>query len=91
MLFEWDESKRALNLEKRHIDFVDAQRIFDAPVFERTEHRHGEERVVAIGAIEGIEIVVIYVVRGERRRLISARRANCNERQEYQKHLEAIA
>jgi uncharacterized DUF497 family protein len=91
MLFEWDESKRVLNLAKHHIDFLDAQRIFDVPVFERTEHRHGEERVVAIGAIEDIEIVVVYVVRGERRRLISARRASSNERQEYQKHLEAIA
>jgi uncharacterized DUF497 family protein len=37
--------------------------------------------------MEGIEIVVVYVVRGTRRRIISARRANRNERQDYKDHL----
>ena len=35
MLFEWDESKRQTNLAKHHIDFEDAKRIFDGPVFEK--------------------------------------------------------
>ena len=34
MLFEWDESKRQANLAKHHIDFRDAKRVFDGPVFE---------------------------------------------------------
>ena len=34
-----------------------------------------------------IEIVVVYVMRGKRRRLISAWRANCDERQDYTDHL----
>ena len=89
MLFEWDESKRQANLEKHHIDFRDAQRVFDAPVFEKIERRHGEDRFVAIGLIEDVEIVVVYVVRGNWRRMISARRANRNERQEYHDHLQA--
>ena len=89
MLFEWDESKRQVNLEKHHIDFRDAQRVFDAAVFEKIESRHGEDRIFSIGLMEGIEIVVVYVLRGKRRRIISARRANRNERQEYQNHLEA--
>ena len=89
MLFEWDESKRQVNLEKHHVDFRDAKRVFDAAVFEKIESRHGEDRIFAIGLMGGIEIVVVYVVRGKRRRIISARRANRNERQEYQNHLEA--
>jgi uncharacterized protein len=83
MLFEWAESKRQANLAKHHIDFRDAERVFDGPVFERTDRRRGEDRVFAIGVMEDIEIVVVYVMRGKRRRIISARRAHRNERQEY--------
>lgn len=87
MLFEWDEAKRQANLAKHHIDFQDAKRIFDGPVFERLESRHGEERIFAIGLMEDIKIVVVYVIRGKRRRLISARRAHRDERQDYTNHL----
>ena len=83
MPFEWDESKRQANLAKHHIDFRDAKRVFDGPVFERTDRRRGEDRVFAIGLMEDIEIVVVDVVRGKRRRIISARRAHRNERQDY--------
>jgi uncharacterized DUF497 family protein len=72
MPFEWDESKRQANLTKHHIDFRDAARVFDGPVLERTDHRYGEDRIFAIGLIEDIEIVVVYVMRGQRRRIISA-------------------
>jgi uncharacterized DUF497 family protein len=87
MLFEWDESKRQANLAKHHIDFQDAKRVFDGPVFERMESRHGEERIFAIGLMEDIEIVVVYVMRGKRRRIISARRAHQDERQDCANHL----
>jgi uncharacterized DUF497 family protein len=46
-----------------------------------------EERVVAIGSMDGVEIVVVYVTRGQRRRIISARRAHRNERQDYANYL----
>jgi len=91
MLFEWDESKRQANLAKHHIDFRDARRVFEGPVFEKVDSRRGEDRMFAIGLMEGIPIVVVYVMRGERRRIISARRANRDERQDYQNHLEATA
>jgi uncharacterized protein (DUF4415 family) len=76
MLFEWYESKRQSNLAKHHIDFQDALRIFDGPIFEKSNRSRGEDRVLAIGLLEDIEIVVVYVVRGKRRRIISARRAH---------------
>jgi len=87
MLFEWDERKREADLAKHHIDFQDAKRIFDGPVFEKAESRHGEDRILAIGLMEDIEIVVVFVMRGNRRRIISARRAHRNERQDYANHL----
>ena len=87
MLFEWDETKRQANLAKHYIDFQDAIRVFDGPVFERTNSRRGEARIIAIGSVEGIEIVVVYVMRGKRRRIISARRAHRHERQDFANHL----
>jgi hypothetical protein len=90
MLFEWDESKRLANLVKHYIDFRDAKRVFDGLVFERGASRDGEDRMLAIGLLEHIEIVVVYVMRGKSRRIISARRANRNERQDYEDHVREV-
>jgi len=49
MLFEWDESKRQANLAKHLIDFQDATRVFDGPVFEKAQRRHGEDWVFSSG------------------------------------------
>ena len=87
MLFEWDESKRRANLAKHLIDFEDAIQVFDGPVIKKAQRRNGEMRILAIGLIHEVEIVVVYVMRGECRRIISARRAHRDERQTYAKHL----
>jgi uncharacterized DUF497 family protein len=87
MLFEWDESKRRANLTKHLIDFEDAIQVFDGPVFEKAQRRQGEVRVLAIGLICEVEILVVYVMRGECRRIISDRRAHRDERQAYATHL----
>lgn len=65
--FEWDESKRQANLAKHHIDFREAKRVFDGPVFERMDRRRGEDRVFAISLMEDIEMVVVDGMRGKRR------------------------
>ena len=83
--FRVGRSKRQSNLAKHHIDFQDASRIFDGPIFEKANRSRGEDRIVAIG--EEVEIVVVYVIRGKRRRIISARRAHRDERQDYANHL----
>jgi uncharacterized DUF497 family protein len=89
MLFEWHETKRQANLAKHLVDFADAVRIFDGPVFEKLQRRYGESRVLVVGLLGDIVIVVVYTMRGKRRRIISARRANRNERQDYASHLKA--
>jgi uncharacterized protein (DUF4415 family)/uncharacterized DUF497 family protein len=70
MLFEWDETKRQANFAKHLIDFADAAKVFDGPVFEKVQRRHDENRVLAMGLLEDIEIVVIYTMRGKYRRII---------------------
>ncbi len=85
MLFEWDEQKRGTNLDTHGIDFADATRVFDGPTLERKDDRrdYNETRVVALGEIEGVVLSVIYTIRGQAVRLISARRASRDEREAY--------
>ncbi len=75
MAFEWDARKNAANLAKHGVDFADASRIFEGPVLKRPDDRedYGETRIAAVGVIEGSELFVVYTVRGENRRIISAR------------------
>ena len=81
--FEWDEAKRQANLEEHGIDFEDAARIFARPYLRIRSDRNDEVRFVAIGCIEDVEIAVVYTVRADVCRMISARRARTNERKDY--------
>ena len=85
MDFEWDPAKNAANIAKHGIDFDDARRMFDGATLEKVDDReeYRETRVTAIGIVEGRELYVVYTMRGERCRIISARRANRDERQAY--------
>jgi hypothetical protein len=86
MEFEWDEAKRRANLAKHRIDFVDAKEIWRGDVLEirSSQDHHGEPRHLAYGLARGRIIAVVFTRRGERLRLISARRARHHERQAYQ-------
>ncbi|MDH3603519.1 MAG: BrnT family toxin [Candidatus Tectomicrobia bacterium] len=85
MEFEWDLTKNVDNIAHHGIDFEDARRIFDGPVLERVDDRfdYGEERAIAIGIVDGRELYVVYTMREERCRIISARRVTRHEREAY--------
>ncbi len=85
MQFEWDENKRQINIEKHGIDFVDAVKIFESFVHTTQDTRadYGEVRNVSTGLLNGIEITVIHTPRGDKRRIISVRRARVSERKTY--------
>src|SRR5260370_37037281 len=82
--FQWDKAKNAANIAKHGIDFEDAIRIFDGPVLEKADARkdYGEIRIIAFGVAHQRELAVVYTLRGQRRRIISARRAQQRERKE---------
>jgi uncharacterized protein len=93
-LFEFDPRKDRANVAKHRIDFATAARIWEDYVFEHEDSRrdYGETRFIALGAVEGRAMVVVYTWRGSRRRLISARKANSDESKIYrtaQAHLGA--
>jgi uncharacterized protein len=88
MRFEWDENKAESNFLKHGIQFEEAVTVFADPYLMFTEdssHSQGEEREWAIGEMEdGSIVVVVFTMRGERIRIISARRATKRECQEYE-------
>ena len=85
MGFEWDERKRRTNLAKHGIDFEVARQIFEGRFIEREDRRtsYGEQRMIAYGESGGVVLCVVYTQRGQRRRIISIRRARRDERKDY--------
>ena len=82
-VLEWDPAKQEKVLKERGIDFEDAALIFAEPVLESWRLRDGELRWLAIGVLDGSVFAVVYVDRGRRRRIITARKASRNERKRY--------
>ena len=84
-MFEWDEAKSCKNLRDRGFDFAFAARIFEQDVLEHEDARqdYGEQRIIALGEIEGEVFVVVYTWREPCRRIISARRASRREHNAY--------
>jgi uncharacterized protein len=89
VVFEWDEIKARANLRKHRVDFADAATVFeDARAVTIVQENSDEERYATIGVDAlGRPLVVIYTVRGERIRIISARRATRRERAEYDRQV----
>ena len=86
MLFSWDESKRRENWELRKVDLLEAALIFEDPeVIESVDPRndYGEERIQALGQVDGVFYVVVYTWRGDTRHLITAWKVGENGRRRY--------
>lgn len=83
---EWDPRKAAANAKKYGIDFADAALVlYDDRAVTIREDAAGEERYVTIGMDPVMRIlVVVYTWRGNRPRLISAREATPQEREQYE-------
>ena len=75
--FEWDPDKAEKNISKHDVDFDEASSVFDDPMFITfldEEHSIDEERYITIGLSN----------KGDRIRIISARKATKNEEKFYQ-------
>jgi len=94
MNFDWDNNKNQSNIAKHGISFEEAIAIFDDSNilnYEDTRFNYGETRFVSIGQIilvtqeKTVIIVVIHTQRNQTIRLISARKANEQERKRYER------
>jgi uncharacterized DUF497 family protein len=84
MNFEWDAKKAASNQRKHAVLFSMAARVFGDPQrIEWPDEAHGESRWNTVGLVDGVELVVVYTIRLEIVRLISARKATRYEREIY--------
>ena len=84
--FEWDDAKAQSNLAKHEVSFAAARRVFDdAFAFERLDTGSDdiEVRNVITGMVNGVPLTVVHTDRGERIRIISARKATRHEQRDY--------
>jgi uncharacterized DUF497 family protein len=84
--FEWDEYKAFSNLQKHGVAFADAvSAVEDDLALTIPDDFSGEGRFVTIGTdLLGRTLVVVYALRGDRVRIVSARRATRQERRTYE-------
>lgn len=79
--FEWDRDKNLHNVEKHGIDFQDAIQVFEGGYLGYLSPRNDEDRMVAVGTVRNRIIAVIYTLRANNIRIISARVARRVERE----------
>lgn len=87
MRFQYDPTKAASNLKKHGLSFADAEGVFFDPlaVHQVDPDSEDEERSVAMGmGNTGTILVVVYTLRDEEIRLISARPATRHEVKGYE-------
>jgi uncharacterized DUF497 family protein len=84
--FEWNNDKAARNWRDHGVTFDQgAKAIADPFAVEWIDDReaYDEERINLLGMCEGVILHVTYTERGERIRIISARRAERDEQDDY--------
>lgn len=88
MIYEWDAEKAKANLRKHGVSFEEAATVFLDPLaltFPDPYHSGGEEREITIGHSTTVQVVfVAHCRRGNRVRIISARKATRRERKQYE-------
>ena len=87
--FVWDGKKAESNLKKHKTSFEEAQTVFSDPnarmIFD-PEHPSDEDRFILLGISAGLRLLVVCHCYQEDNmviRIISARKANKNEQQQY--------
>ena len=87
MEFDYDPHKSAINKIKHGIDFEDAKLVWhDADVVLLASAYSAESRFLAIGHIFNKLWTVIFALRGDQIRIISARRSRESEATYYEKN-----
>ena len=85
--FEWDEEKYAANLYKHGVKFEIAAEVFFDPFYQTGDASVGEEKreyIIGYSFSEKL-FLVVFVERGKRTRIISARTVSPTERKLYEK------
>jgi uncharacterized protein len=88
VIYEWDSKKAKANLRKHKVSFEEAATVFLDPLaitFSDPDHSEEEEREITIGLTAKSRVIfVAHCPRGDRIRIIGARRASRKERKQYE-------
>ncbi|MDE3058218.1 MAG: BrnT family toxin [Bacteroidota bacterium] len=89
--FEWDKSKARLNFKKHNVTFEEAATVFYDPlgrIGEDVLHSYNEFRDVVVGcSTKGRLLIVSYTERGDKIRIVNARKATKHERSDYEENV----
>jgi len=87
--FEWDRRKAVLNIKKHGVSFEDAATAFGDPLsvtIHDPKHSDDEDRFLLLGETQDKKLVVVaHTDRKDTIRLINARPASRQEREDYEK------
>ena len=84
MKFEWDPAKAKANIARHGVSFEAAQAVFtDLQALELLDDWTEEERWRLLGRATSDILLVVYTERGDRVRIISARKASKREQEVY--------
>jgi len=86
--FEWDAQKAEENLKKHGVAFEEALTVFADPpanIFDDPDHSGDERRELIIGHSAAQRLLIVsFMERGRRTRIIGAREATARERRDYE-------
>ena len=92
--FEWDEKKSMANLSKHEVSFAEAQTVFfdsNARMIFGPDHSGSEDRFILLGVSALLRVLIVcHCCRdndGEVIRIVSARKANRMEQNQYEGYL----
>lgn len=88
--FDWNEGNRDKNWEKHRVNFQECEQVFfddRLKTFYNAAHSQTEDRFVALGTTnKARKLYVIFTIRNEKVRIISARDMSKKERRLYEEY-----
>ncbi|MCP4423300.1 MAG: BrnT family toxin [Chloroflexi bacterium] len=89
MEIEYNSAKRQKTLIHRQLDFERCREVFSGPVLEMEDTRfdYGELRFITFGLLDVRMVVIVWTPRGNKRRIISMRKANEREKKRFRQYL----
>jgi uncharacterized DUF497 family protein len=86
----FDPTKRALTLQERGLDFMDAAEVFAGPTatFEDDRFDYGEVRLATVGYLGERLVQVIWTQREDSRRVISMRHVHADETEVWRRRMD---
>ncbi len=90
LIFEWDTEKAKKSIQNHKVSFDEASTVFSDPLsltIHDPLHSEDEDRFVIIGnSYNNRVLLVVHVERGDRIRIISARKATRKEKKQYEEN-----